>query len=77
MRIQCQKCGRFGVSFEPARGETVEQAWARPENRPHADGSACVCGHITCASSRAALRDGGRYYDAVKKRFVCTVCPPS
>lgn len=33
-----------------------------------------ACGHITTASRRAALRDGGRYFDAAAHRWVCPWC---
>ena len=36
---------------------------------PHADGSSCICRHVTCSSRDNAEACGGRYWDG--SRWVC------
>lgn len=39
---------------------------------PHADGSRCVCRHVTCSAREQAVRLGGRYWDG--ERWACPTC---
>lgn len=57
----CPWCGRVGVSA-PSEAEAPQ---------PHADGSPCVCRHVTCASKRQAKADHGRYFDGQLHKWVC------
>ena len=67
---QCPWCGHCGPRYD----ETTPM-----EERPsaHADGTTCVCRHVTCPSRAVAIRHGGRYWDGA---WVCTACgtaPPA
>ena len=61
---QCPWCHRLGAQFDEHRIECEEAA-------PHADGSKCVCRHVTCHTRRSALREGGRYFDGRWRCFGC------
>jgi hypothetical protein len=65
---QCPWCGRCGPHVEDAQ---LHASYADP----HADGSSCVCRHVTCATRRAAFFDGGRYWDGTAWR--CFWCSPA
>jgi hypothetical protein len=59
---QCPWCYRLGPRVH-------ERDLGDRNADPHADGSACVCRHITCSSARAARTNGGRYWNGVA--WVC------
>lgn len=61
---QCPWCGRLGL-------RCVAHELSEPWAQPHADGSSCVCRHITCGSRREARRAHGRYYDNGRRRWIC------
>ena len=64
---QCPSCGALGCRVDD---RDLGAPWAQP----HADGSACVCRHVSCGSRLAALRDGGRYWDGRAGEWICPVC---
>ena len=53
---QCPWCGQLGQRVDDAE---LEESYAQP----HADGSSCVCRHVSSATEAAARRDGGRWWD--------------
>ena len=63
---QCPWCGALGERVTDDRD--LREEWAQP----HADGSACVCRHVTAPSRMSAILAGGRYWDG--SAWVCTVC---
>lgn len=61
---QCPWCGRLGPRVDDGQLRDAE-------SQPHADGSPCVCRHVTAGSRRGAWDAGGRYYDRALQRWVC------
>lgn len=59
---QCPWCGHLGARYSGEPG---------PGSEPHADGSSCVCRHVTADSRAAAWHHGGRYWDGRLARWVC------
>lgn len=63
---QCPWCNRCGQRYD--EGEATG-----PEHDPHANGSACVCRHVSTSSRLSALDNGGRYYSP-GRGWVCPHC---
>lgn len=63
---QCQWCGALGERVTDDRD--LREAWAQP----HADGSECVCRHVTAPSRMSAILAHGRYWDG--SAWVCVAC---
>jgi hypothetical protein len=59
---QCPGCNRLGA-------RVAEADLRSEEAHPHADGSSCVCRHVTASSKQEARRHGGRWFDG--SRWVC------
>jgi hypothetical protein len=65
---QCPWCGKLGVKVRK------ESELFTMEAMPHADGSPCVCRHITCNTKSAARESHGRYFDKTVKKWMCFGC---
>lgn len=61
----CSWCAKVGIRVAEADLDT-------PEAAPHADGTLCVCRHVTCRTRKEANREGGRYWDG--RCWVCLGC---
>jgi hypothetical protein len=64
---QCPWCGRLGPRVSD-RDLGAEHA------QPHADGSSCVCRHVSCMTRLGALSASGRYFDRGCRRWLCFAC---
>lgn len=67
LQKQCPWCGKLGVSVD-------DRELHSPHAQPHADGSTCVCSHVTAASRSSALESGGRYWDSCTSSWRCFRC---
>jgi len=52
----CPWCSSLGVYVS-------ESDLGSEHAMPHADGSSCVCRHVTCHTEKSARREGGRWWD--------------
>ena len=72
MQKQCPWCGKLG-----ARVPDNTSIYELPD--PHADGSKCVCRHVSVEGKgltdaerrRLAQKVGGRYFSQREERWVC------
>ncbi len=67
MQKQCNWCGKLGARV--GEGELRE-----PHAQPHADGSRCVCRHVTAGTRLGALDASGRYWDEGARKWLCFAC---
>lgn len=63
---QCAWCGQLGERV--LDDCDLREPWANP----HADGSDCVCRHVSAPSRLSAILAYARYWDG--SAWVCTVC---
>ena len=66
-QLQCPWCRKVGPYY-------TDRTPVADRVDPHADGSPCICRHVTAKSRRGAIDANGRYWSPEHNDFLCISC---